>query len=54
MPSPDILDFERLLAPIPGENRSGINLRNDPSPVSDYILLNFAERRAPESPKPGA
>jgi type VI secretion system protein ImpA len=46
MPSPAVLDFERLLAPIPGDNSSGINLRNDPSPVSDYILLKDAHLRA--------
>jgi type VI secretion system protein ImpA len=36
MGSPEVLDFDRLLAPIPGENPAGSDPREDFSPVSTY------------------
>ena len=36
MGSPEVLDFDRLLAPIPGENPAGKDPRQDFSPVSTY------------------
>ena len=36
MGSPEVLDFDRLLAPIPGENPTGEDPRQDFSPVSTY------------------
>ena len=36
MGSPEVLDFDRLLAPIPGENPAGADPRQDFSPVSTY------------------
>jgi type VI secretion system protein ImpA len=46
MPSPEVLDFERLLAPIPGENPAGIALREDYSPRSAYHALKDARAKA--------
>ncbi len=36
MGSPEVLDFDQLLAPIPGENPAGSDPRQDFSPVSTY------------------
>ena len=36
MGSPEVLDFDRLLAPIPGEHPAGSDPRQDFSPVSTY------------------
>lgn len=36
MATPDILDFERLLAPIPGDNPAGIDLRDGASRPATY------------------
>src|SRR5512135_344351 len=46
MPSPAVLDFEKLLAPIPGENPAGVDLHADPSPVSDYYTIKGARTAA--------
>jgi type VI secretion system protein ImpA len=46
MESPENLDFARLLSPIPGDDPAGPDLRRDPSPESEYILLKDAHRRA--------
>lgn len=46
MPSAEVLDFERLLSPIPGENPSGISLREDYSPQSAYHALKDARAKA--------
>jgi type VI secretion system protein ImpA len=46
MASPDILDFDRLLALIPGPDPTGPDLRRDPSPTSDYTQLKDAHRLA--------
>ncbi len=46
MASPDSLDFDRLLAPIPGEQPAGIDLRADSSPSSVYYQLKDARSSA--------
>lgn len=46
MPSPEVLEFERLLAPFPGPNAAGIALREDYSPKSTYHALKDARARA--------
>ena len=46
MPSPTVLNFEKLLAPIAGENPAGVELRSDPSPVSDYYTIKDARNKA--------
>ncbi|MGH7074899.1 MAG: type VI secretion system protein TssA [Stellaceae bacterium] len=52
MTSPDILNFAELLAPIPGDSDTGIDLRIDRSPTSPYdtirearMIARDAERR---------
>lgn len=65
MASPEVLDFPRLLAPIPGENPAGADLRLDSSSVSDYHAIRSARKaasdadrlidqwtRSPEQPNP--
>jgi type VI secretion system protein ImpA len=42
MPSPNILDFDLLLNPIPGTVPSGPDLRTGPSTSSDYMQLKDA------------
>ncbi|MBY0398429.1 MAG: type VI secretion system protein TssA, partial [Thermoleophilia bacterium] len=51
MASPEVLDFERLLAPIPGASPAGNDIRLDPSPVSDYQLIRGARNTAREAEK---
>lgn len=46
MPSPDVLDFAKLLAPIPGDQPAGTDLRTDPSPTSDYFAIKDARSAA--------
>ena len=46
MGSPDVLDFDRLLAPIPGENPAGRSLRADYSHTSLYPAIKAGERVA--------
>ncbi|MBN2490934.1 MAG: type VI secretion system protein TssA [Planctomycetes bacterium] len=46
MGSSEVLDFEALLAPIPGEYPTGIDLRQDPAPTSPYRDLKAAVARA--------
>lgn len=46
MASPDILDFERLLAPIPGELPAGTDLRKDSSPDPVYYRIKDARSAA--------
>src|SRR5262245_828945 len=50
MPSPDVLDFEKLLAPIPGEKPVGSDLRANASPTSPYYQVKDGRNsaRAPE------
>jgi type VI secretion system protein ImpA len=58
MASPEVLDFARLLLPIPGDNPAGTDIRSDASPSSPYYQLKdarnaarAAERRVPEPGK---
>lgn len=46
MSSPDILDFERLLAPIPGDQPAGSDLRKDSSPNPIYYQIKDARSAA--------
>ncbi len=46
MASPNTLDFAKLLAPIPGEKPTGIDLRTDSSPQSMYYLVKDARGKA--------
>ncbi len=46
MASPAVLDFERLLAPIAGDNAAGANLRADPAPDSPYQMIKMARTKA--------
>ena len=46
MASPEVLDFERLLAPIGGENPAGRALREDFSPTSVYHQIKDARNTA--------
>jgi type VI secretion system protein ImpA len=46
MPSPDVLEFAKLLAPISGEKPTGVNLRADPSPTSLYYKVKDARNLA--------
>ena len=46
MASPDILDFDRLLEPIPGENPAGEALREDFSPTAVYQTIKMARETA--------
>lgn len=46
MASPEVLDFERLLAPIPGDNPAGVAIREDFSPKSVYYAIKDARAAA--------
>ncbi len=46
MASPETLDFERLLAPIPGDNPAGVAIREDFSPGSVYYTIKDARTAA--------
>ena len=46
MPSPDTLDFAKLLAPIPGEKPAGADLRADSAPGSSYYAIKDARNAA--------
>jgi type VI secretion system protein ImpA len=46
MPSPDFLDFSVLLAPLPGDNSAGVDLRADSSPASPYYAVKDARSAA--------
>ena len=46
MATPDILDFGKLLSPIPGGNPAGANLREDISPKSVYQAIKAARGKA--------
>jgi len=48
MASPDVLDFEKLLAPIPGENPAGAALREHRSPTAAYDRVKDARTAARE------
>jgi type VI secretion system protein ImpA len=42
MATPEVLDFPKLLTPIPGDNPAGPDLRADPSAVSDLRTIRTA------------
>jgi type VI secretion system protein ImpA len=46
MASPEVLDFSRLLVPIPGDNPAGASLRDDFSPTSVYRVIKDARAAA--------
>jgi type VI secretion system protein ImpA len=46
MASPAVLDFDTLLAPIPGDSPTGTDLRTDRSPTSPYYTIKTARREA--------
>jgi type VI secretion system protein ImpA len=46
MPSPEVLNFAKLLAPIPGDKPTGVDLRTDPSPNSPYYVIKDARSAA--------
>src|SRR5437868_14294 len=46
MATPEVLDFAKLLAPIPGDHPSGTDLRADPSAVSDLRTTRTARDTA--------
>lgn len=46
MGSPATLDFDRLLAAIPGDNPAGADLRSDYSPLAEYRVLKDARAAA--------
>jgi type VI secretion system protein ImpA len=46
MESSSLLDFDRLLTPIPGDAPAGIDLRLDPSPSSPYFQMKDARSAA--------
>jgi type VI secretion system protein ImpA len=46
MPSAEVLDFAKLLAPIPGDKPTGANLRADQSPSSLYYKIKDARNLA--------
>jgi type VI secretion system protein ImpA len=41
-----VLDFDKILAPIPGDNPAGSDLRADSSPISDYYTIRDARKAA--------
>ncbi len=46
MPSPEVLDFAKLLAPISGEKPTGLDLRADATPTSAYYAIKDARTAA--------
>lgn len=46
MPSPDVLDFAKLLAPIPGEKPAGTDLRANAGPTSLYYQVKDGRNNA--------
>jgi type VI secretion system protein ImpA len=49
MPTPEVLDFAKLLAPIPGDMPTGVDLRADPSPESEFQKIREARKRSRNS-----
>jgi type VI secretion system protein ImpA len=49
MATPEVLDFTKLLAQIPGEKPTGVDLRADPSPVSDFYVIRDARKTASDA-----
>lgn len=54
MPSPDVLDFAKLTAPIAPDKPAGSDPRLDPSPTSAYFKIKDDRRNACELERPGA
>jgi len=57
MASADVIQLEALLAPVPGDNPTGIDLRLDANPASDYYKLKdsrFAARAKERETDAGA
>jgi type VI secretion system protein ImpA len=46
MPSPDVLDFAKLLAPIPGDKPAGQDLRANAGPTSPYYQVKDGRNNA--------
>ncbi|QDU62420.1 hypothetical protein Pan216_32870 [Planctomycetes bacterium Pan216] len=46
MPTPEVIDFEKLLAPVSEEEPTGEDLREDPSPTSIYYTIKDARASA--------
>jgi type VI secretion system protein ImpA len=46
MASPEILDFAKLLATVPGDKPTGSDLRADTSPLADYYAIRDARKLA--------
>ncbi|MCE9533637.1 MAG: type VI secretion system protein TssA [Planctomycetes bacterium] len=46
MPTPDLFDFPKMLAPIPGENPTGVDLRGSAAVDSPYYLVKDARSAA--------
>src|SRR3954452_10103649 len=46
MPSPEVIDFAKLLAPVPGGKPTGADLRADASPNSPYYVTKDARSAA--------
>src|SRR5438067_11557949 len=46
MASPEVVDFAKLLAPIPGGSPTGADLRADASPGSPYYATKDARNKA--------
>src|SRR4051794_6122133 len=46
MPSPEVIDFAKLLAPVPGAKPTGGDLRADASPNSPYYVTKDARSSA--------
>jgi type VI secretion system protein ImpA len=46
MPSPDVLDFAKLLAPIPGDKPAGTDLRGNAGPTSPYYQVKDGRNTA--------
>jgi type VI secretion system protein ImpA len=46
MPSPDVLNFERLLQPLEGDSTAGADIRGDASPSSLYYQIKDARSAA--------
>jgi type VI secretion system protein ImpA len=54
MPSPDVLDFAKLTAPIAPDKPAGTDPRLDPSPTSAYFKIKDDRRNACEIERPGS
>src|SRR5262245_36387209 len=49
MARPEVLDFNKLLAPIPGDIPAGADLRADPSSISDFYVIRDARKTASDT-----